>query len=188
MGKVLLHMIRRYYDPGRIYRIVSNQNQSSPQEVGGQPLEMYSQQEIEAFVSSDELEKLDVIIGEGNWTPTQRLATLTILTDLLGKGAPVPMDMLAHFLDMPEDLKKQLIQSIQMQQQQQAQEAADTGNSEIQKSLIGKGIFPPKVLQEQGISPEQMASLGLPMPQQQQQMPPQMQPQQQMPEGTNAPI
>jgi len=189
MGKVLLHMIRRYYDPSRIYRIVSNQNQSNPQEVGGQPFEVYSQEEIEAFVSSEELEKLDVIIGEGNWTPTQRLATLTILTDLLGKGAPVPMDMLAHFLDMPEDLKKQLIQSIQMQQQQQAQAAAETGNSEIQKSLIGKGIFPPKVLEEQGISPEQMASLGMPMPQApQQQMSQQMMPQQQAPAGTNAPI
>jgi hypothetical protein len=33
----------------------------------------------------------------------------------MGKGAPVPMDMMAQFLDMPEDIKQQMIQGIQAQ-------------------------------------------------------------------------
>lgn len=180
VGKILLGMIRKYYDPNRIYRIVSNQNQAQGVEVGGVPFENYSQEEIEALVSNEEIEKMDVIVGEGSWTPTQRLATLTILTDLLGKGAPVPFDMVAHFLDMPEDLKKQLIQGIQQQQQMQAQQTKETNDSEIQKTLIGQGLFPPKVLQEQGLMPPQgMPQQGMPAPQQE--MP-------QVPPGSSAPI
>lgn len=190
VGKLLIGMIRKYYDAGRIYRILANQNQSAPFNVGQQPFESYSEDEIKAFINNDELEKLDVIVGEGSWTPTQRLATLTILTDLLGKGAPVPMDMLAHFLDMPEDLKNQLIQSIQQQQQAQAAAEDKSGESEIQKSLIGQSLFPPKILQEQGIGPEQLQRLGIqaPMPQEQMMPPPPMPPQQNFPSGSNAPI
>lgn len=185
VGKTLLSMIRRYYDPERIYRILSNQNRSNPIQIGGQAFEEFDQATIEQFVSNDNLEKLDVMVGEGNWTPTQRMATLMIMTDLMGKGAPIPYDLVIPFLDMPEDLKKQMQQGIQQQQQAQQMEVQRTGESEVQKALIGRGVFPPKVLQEQGIDPAQLSTMGIPVPQA---MLPQGQPQENMPAGANAPI
>ncbi|MBP9838882.1 MAG: hypothetical protein KBC84_09225, partial [Proteobacteria bacterium] len=210
MGRVLLAMIRKYYDAGRIYRMLSDKSKSMggqpsqpmppgqemppgmPQPpgimVGGQPLEDYSEEEIKEFLSVENLEKLDVMAGEANWTPTQRMATLTVLTDLMGKGAPVPPDMLVQFLDLPDDLKKQMAQGIQQQQQAQSQTESKTNETELQKSLIGKSLFPPKVLEEQGIGPDQLQRIGMTANAPQAPQLPQQIPQTNMPPGSNAPI
>jgi hypothetical protein len=123
-------------------------------QVGGVPFENYTQEEIEKLLEDSDLSKYDVVVGESTWSPTQRIATLTILTDLMGKGAPVPMDMMAQFLDMPEDIKQQMIQGIQAQQQQASASEMGKNETEIQKTLIGQGLFPPKVLEQQGLPPQ----------------------------------
>ena len=179
IGKMLLSIFQKYYSPRRIYRIVANRaaamapppGQMPPQQgmpgqppqamppqgglqVGGVPFENYTQEEIEKLLEDVDLSKYDVVVGESAWSPTQRIATLTILTDLMGKGAPVPMDMMAQFLDMPEDIKQQMIQGIQSQQQQAAASEMGKNETEIQKTLIGQGLFPPKVLEQQGLPPQ----------------------------------
>lgn len=188
VGKTLIAMIRKYYDPSRIYRILNNQNRSNPIMVGGQPMEEFDQASIESFVSNDELEKLDVIVGEGNWTPTQRMATLMIMTDLMGKGAPVSFGSLLPFMELPADVKNQVQQDMQQEQQSRQQETEKTGNSEIQKALIGRGVITQRVMEEQGIDPAQLAAAGLAAPGQGQQMLPQQPQQQNLPPGANAPI
>lgn len=188
IGRMLLSIFQKYYSPRRIYRIVANrsamtaqpqqqqqQMQMPPQQgqppmpqptggvqVGGVPFENYTQEEIEKLLEDSDLSKYDVVVGESTWSPTQRIATLTILTDLMGKGAPVPMDMMAQFLDMPEDIKQQMIQGIQTQQQQAATSEMGKNETEIQKTLIGQGLFPPKVLEQQGLQQPQ----AQPVPQQ----------------------
>jgi hypothetical protein len=62
-------------------------------------------------------------------------------------------------MDLPESYKQQAIQAIMQQQQAQAQAASSSQESEIQKSLIGQGYFPPKVLEAQGLGPD-----GRPLP------------------------
>jgi hypothetical protein len=192
IGKMLLSIFQKYYSPRRIYRIVANraaamapqqQQMQAPQQmppgmpgqppgqmppqggmqVAGVPFENYTQEEIEKLLEDADLSKYDVVVGESTWSPTQRIATLTILTDLMGKGAPVPMDMMAQFLDMPEDIKQQMIQGIQAQQQQAATSEMGKNETEIQKTLIGQGLFPPKVLEQQGLPPQQPQQ---PVPQQ----------------------
>lgn len=153
LGRLLIGILQKYYDAERVARIVISQNMKSPQQIGGEPAQNYDMEAIIQMLETADLSRVDVVVGESTWSPTQRVANLMILTDLMNKGAPIPFEMIAEFMDLPEDVKAKAIQAVQAQQQQQALSAQETSQAEIQKSLIGQGLYPPKVLEEQGLAP-----------------------------------
>lgn len=155
IGESLIGYIQRYYPPERLARIVFNRaaNPATPVEVGGQPIQQQDFTSIVQLLETADLSKVDVIVGEAEWSPSQRMSTFTTMTDMFAKGAPIPFEMILEMADMPEDVKRKMIQSIQMQQAAEAEQASTTSETEIQKSLIAKGLFPPKVLQQQGLAP-----------------------------------
>jgi hypothetical protein len=161
VARLLLGLIRRYYPPERIYRMVSNQAAKSaaagqPMQLGGQPFDRFSMPQIVEILENAEPEHYDLVADREMWSPTQRVANLTMITGMAEKGAPIPFEFVAEFMDMPEDLKQRMIAGIQQQQAAQQQGESKTSETEIQKALIGQGLFPPKVLQEQGIDPAQV--------------------------------
>lgn len=176
IGRLLIGLIRRYYSPERIFRIVASQAMKAPpgapMQVGAQNFGDYTMEEIVELLRNDDLDRYDVQVGEAQWSPTQRLATLQVLTDLVTKGAPIPFEILAEYLDTPEDVKQKLIQGIMQQQQMQQSTEGAKGEAEVQKALIAKGLFPPKVLEAQGINP---ASIPPPQVTMDQNQPPQPQ-------------
>lgn len=159
LGRLLIKLIGRYYDAARLYRIVSNQAakmaaQGQPMNVAGQPFEELSEDVIMAILETADVDKLDVVVGESQWTPTQRIAVNSMLGDLLSKGAPVPFEIFAETLDMPQDVKGRMIQSFQQSQQAQAAGEQQKYDAEIEKSLIGQGVIPPGVAQKYQIAPQ----------------------------------
>lgn len=159
IGRLLIPIIQRYYSPQRIYRMVADQNSKTPVMVGDQPFQDWSPEEIIQILEDAEDARIDVTVGEGQWSPTQRLATLNILTDAIAKGAPIPFDIVVPMFDMPEDVKQSIVQG--MQAERQAAQAAEQqkAESEVQKTLIANNVVPPKVAQEQGLTPAQVQQL-----------------------------
>ena len=156
LGRLLIKLINRYYDADRLYRIVSNQAaraeaQGQPMMVAGQPISEMTKERIMEILESADVEKLDVIVGESQWTPTQRIAVNSMLGDLMSKGAPVPFEIFAETLDMPQDVKGRMIQSFQQSQQAQATGEQQKYDAEIEKTLIGQGVIPPAVAQKYGV-------------------------------------
>ena len=160
IGRLLIPIIKRYYSPQRIYNMVANYHSKTPVSVGDQQFSDFTPDEIISILEDADTAKIDVVVGEGQWSPTQRLATLNILTDAISKGAPIPFDIVVPMFDMPEDVKQSIVQA--MAQERQAQQVAQqkTAESEVQKTLIGQGVIPPKVAQEQGLTAEQVARVA----------------------------
>jgi hypothetical protein len=153
LGLLFIGNIRKYYSADRIYRIVANQHSKKPVELGGVPFDQYSYESIIDLLDNADFSKCDVSIGEASWSPTSRLATLSIMTDLAAKGQQVPIQIIGNLLDAPEEIKQQLIQTVSQQEQQAAEGEQNKYNSEVEKSLIGQGIIPPAVAQRYGIPP-----------------------------------
>lgn len=155
LGRLLLGIFKEHYSPQRIYRIISDQNNKKAFEVGGRAFEDYSEEEILSILQTADFDKYDVVASETSWSPSERLATLMILTDLQGKGFPVPPEALLSVMDMPEEIKNEMLASIQQQQQSSMQGEQAKQEAEIQKTLIAQGVIPPKVLEQQGIQQPQ---------------------------------
>jgi hypothetical protein len=159
LGELLIKYIQKYYSAQRIFNILNEQNNKEEIQIGGQPFGSYSPEQIMEFLKDQDMTKVDITVDETSWSPTQRMAILSTMQDLLQKGAPIPFEMMLPLMDLPESYKQQAIQAIMQQQQAQAQAASSSQESEIQKSLIGQGYFPPKVLEAQGLGPD-----GRPLP------------------------
>jgi hypothetical protein len=147
LGRLLVKLIQRYYTPDRILRIVRNANSKSPVDVAGQPLDEFSDQDILDLLNTAELEYYDVEVTESNWSPSMRLSTFMLLSEMAQAGQPIPPEALLEFADMPDTVKQKLMGM--MAQQGQAQASADQAkaDAESQKTLIAQGQIPPEVAQ-----------------------------------------
>lgn len=151
VGKLLLRMIQRYYSPERIVRIVRNADSKKPVELGGQPLSEFSDEDIIKLLQTADLGSYDIEITESQQSPTAKIATFMLLSDLASKGIQIPMQTLVKSMDIPDAQKTAIIEEIQMQEQAQGQAASETAKGEITKTLVGQGIIPPEVRQEYGL-------------------------------------
>lgn len=149
LGKLLVPIIQRYYTPDRILRILQTtaMRQENTQ-VGGQPLQSYDPNEIIAFLETADLSLYDVEVSESAYSPTKRMATLMLLTEMVRGGMAVDPALLIEFMDLPADIKAR-VQSSMAQQAASAQEGQQaTADMEIQKTLIAQGAIPPAVQQK----------------------------------------
>jgi len=155
LGRLLVKLIQRYYTPDRIVRIVRNVNSKEPVEIAGEPLDQFTDEDILVLLQTADLEYYDVEVTESNWSPSMRLATFQLLSEMAQSGAPIPPEAMFEFADMPSDVKKKLTKM--MEQQGQAQASADQAkaDAEIQKTLIAQGQIPPEVAQKFLQTPQQ---------------------------------
>lgn len=148
LGRLLVKLIQKYYSPDRIVRIVRNANSKEPVELGGQPVDEFSDEDIQAMLNTTDLELYDVEITESTWSPSMRLSTFMLLSELARGGQPIPPEALLEFADMPGETRNKLINMMAQQGQAQASAEQAKADAEIQKTLIAQGQIPPAVQQK----------------------------------------
>lgn len=145
LGVLLVHTIRKYYSPQRIYRMVSHTSRKRPVMVDGQPFEEFSYDEIIEILDNADVTTFDIVVSESAYSPTARMGILMVLQEWAKAGGPVPPQMLVEYFDAPEEVKQKMIADIQAQQDAQSQATQAQGDSQIEMTLAGKGIFTPRV-------------------------------------------
>lgn len=145
LGRLLIKLIQKYYNADRIIRIVRNANSKEPVELGGQPVDEFSDEDISMMLSTTDLELYDVEVTESTWSPSMRLSTFMLLSELARGGQPIPPEALLEFADMPADVRTKLVSMMAEQGQAQAQAEQAKADAEIQKTLIAQGQIPPSV-------------------------------------------
>lgn len=153
LGKILVSLIQRYYDPERIFRIVNTQYKKQAFEVAGQDFSQYTEEQIIDLLENTDLTKYDVIVAESSFSPSTRLGVATVLFDLMKNGAPIPPELPLQFIDIPQDIRTKITTTMQQSSEQAASTAQNTSNTEIVKTLIAKG--------EYTVSPDKATELGL---------------------------
>lgn len=138
LGKKIIRLIQKCYSPERILRIVENQNSKTPVEIGGQPLSSYDPKDILSLLKNNDLSKFDVVVSMSSFNPTTRMANFLVWADLAGKGIPVPPTILVDMSDLPD--KERVKQEFIAQQQAEYEKEKYKMDTEIQKTLLAKGI------------------------------------------------
>jgi hypothetical protein len=153
IGKLLIPIIKMYRRPADIYRIVANQHeqQADGVELGGQAFDTFSEEEIMRLFEQADIENYDVEATENPWSPTARIAISLLLQELIKAGAQIPPETPLYVADIPDKLRKQVLESLASAQAAQTEVAKETSNMEIGKTLAAKGIITPKIAEEQGI-------------------------------------
>lgn len=145
LGRRIVMAFQKAYTPERIMRIVGNENKRSPVMVGGQPLmdkntppdeAKKKMQAILTLLREKDLTKYDVAIGESAFNPTTRHANFIIMSDLAGRGLPIPPSVLVDLSDMPDKEKVKAEITRFMEGQQKVEQ--DKNKVEIAKTLIAK--------------------------------------------------
>lgn len=166
LGRLLVPLLQKYYKT-RAYRILQDQRSKQNVELGGRPLEEFSEEDITAALNNAEAMKYDLVVSEVSSSPTQRALILSMLTELMQAGQPVPFDAYIKFTDLPEHEKNEVIQSFMQQQQATSQGENEKQVGEVEKVMMSKGIITPNMASKYGI-PEDMVTTG-PVNQDQQQ-------------------
>lgn len=145
IGKLLVPLIKKYYSPERILRIVANQNTKQPVEIGGQPFEQWEEQAILELFQNDDLENYDVEVAQVDYSPTARMGVFMLLQDLAKSGYQIPPDILLELSEVPHEMKQKILQGMQAESQAAAMEQEASKLMEENKTLIAKDIIPPAV-------------------------------------------
>lgn len=147
LGRLLLHMIRKYYSPERILRILKNRNVRESVMLGDQPLDSYQDQEILTMLETSDVAEYDVAVVDSAWSPTAQMATFGVLTELLAKGANIPPEIIIEMApDVPEAIRKRMLESLASQNEADAQGTQAMADAEVEKTLAAKGIYTPRVM------------------------------------------
>lgn len=123
LGKFMLQVMPIVFDTKKAMKVVGP---AWMQNAG------LSEGHVVAWLTMIEDNKYDVIVTEAGQNSTLRYETFMQLTDLLKAGAPIPIELLIDYLDVPnaEEIKQKVMQQQQMQQQQaQAEAAAKAGGA-----------------------------------------------------------
>jgi hypothetical protein len=149
MGKILLCLIKRYYTPERIWKMVTNYDRRYPQTIGGQPVSEVNQQDILNLLADADFEEMDVVVSESTHNDTLQLASFLILSELQQRGVAVPPETIVKLIpSLPQSEKDQLIASIQQQAQAAAEEAKTKERMETEKTLVAAGVMTPRLQNE----------------------------------------
>lgn len=151
LGFMLIRLIQRYYDPERIYRLVQNSPNSQDMMVAGTSFVEWPQEEVVRALEDADVTKFDVVIDEAAWSPSVRMATFMLLSEMAQSGQQIPPDVILEFADIPEDVRMKINESIAMQNEQASSVQSQTAQMEIDKTLIGQGIIPPHIQEQYGL-------------------------------------
>ncbi len=136
MGKAVLGWIQMMFEPADIARLVMTSSGWEKAKIDGQPAADFTEQDIIAMLQNKDLTKYDVIVSEENWSPTTRMANFRAWS----KIPNVPLRALVEMSDIPN--KEKMLEYLDQQEAAQAQAEQAKNNTEIQKTLIAKGVNP----------------------------------------------
>lgn len=157
IGRLLLQLIRKYYDTDRIYDIVAAKAQSEEITLGGEPFQSFTKETIQTILEDDDVANYDVAVIESEASPTTRLGVFMMLSELAQSGTPIPPEILIEFLDVPQGTKDKILSSIAAQQEAQSTQQQQVKEMEENKTLINQGIIPPDVQQRLTVSQQNIS-------------------------------
>lgn len=134
LGRTIVALIQKVYDPKRILRVVANSNLRAPVEIAGKKFDEYNPEELQTLLSEADLTKYDVVVSESAFSPTNRNANFIAWSTLAMQGAPVPLTLLVELSDLPN--KQKALEQIRAEIQAKAQETKAKMDTEIRKSEI----------------------------------------------------
>jgi hypothetical protein len=152
LGKLLIGLIQKYWSVDRVKDLLSSEDPEAIQ-LDGTPIDEFTDEQLEQILMDENAARLDVIVTEIDPSPTTRMMTYMLLETLASKGQPVPPEMLIEAADIPVKQKDKMIAGVQQANDLAAEQARTTGDVEIEKTLIAKGVIPPSVTQRMGLDP-----------------------------------
>lgn len=138
IGKILVKKIQKLYTPEKILRIIKNQSIKEDVEIAGQPLESYNEDDILRLLQTSDLAEYDVIVSESANSPSVMMGNFLLLMELAGKGVDIPPQAIIEYAPIPN--KEKILRMIAEQMQIQQERDNQKYNTEIQKTLISKGM------------------------------------------------
>ena len=142
LGRIMATLIQIYYSPERILNMLRNENTRTPVELGGEPMENFTEEEIVTFINDVDVAKVDVVVEESTFSPTHRLATYQLLNEAVQRGTPIPPQFLIELLDLPAEYKTKLAEGMAAEQDSASSQQSETQMMEENKALIPQGIVP----------------------------------------------
>jgi hypothetical protein len=122
-------------------------------QIGGAPLLEWPEEEVIRALEDVDITKYDVVIDESAWSPSVKMATFMMLSEMAQAGQPIPPEIIFEFADIPDDVRAKINESIAAQQQAQSGAQSATAEMEITKTIIGQGIIPPHIQEQYGLPP-----------------------------------
>lgn len=147
VAQLVLNIIQTKYSPERIYQLVSSSAAKDNPMVGDKPFSEYTREEIVEILSAPDPGKFDCVVTDATNSPTIRTTIFIMLNDLMQSGVPVPPELLVEYMDISDEAKQRLLESLAQQQQAQLEAQKATANAEIEKTLIAQGIMTPSAQQ-----------------------------------------
>ncbi len=128
IGKFILEMVPMLFDEKKLIKIIGPQYMGKALDPEKYP-EGLKDGHIAAFLTMVKDNKYDVFVAEADQNATMRYEIFQELTELLKAGAPIPMDLLVDYMDLPnsEEVKQKIKQQQQMQMQMAAAQGAAKG-------------------------------------------------------------
>lgn len=142
LGRLRIKMIQKVYTPERIIRILENRSQKQEVTVAGTPWADVDKEEIAHLLQDSDLAKYDVVVGESAYSPTQRLANFAMFMEMAQRGVQLPPQLLIELSPLPEVDKQKALQQQQAMMQAQQQEQQLKYQTEMDKTMIAKGMPP----------------------------------------------
>jgi hypothetical protein len=155
LGRLIVGLVQWHYPPERLYKLLNAEASKKPFNVGGQDFSQFSEDEVVGLLTDQDLTKVDVTVSESTHSPTERLGTFMIMSELAGKGLQVPMQSLIRVAPVSEQVRVEMQQDYEAQQAAAAESETAANKTEINKTLIAKGIIPPEVKADLGMQAQQ---------------------------------
>lgn len=121
IGKFILEMMPSLFDSKKMTKVLGPEYMRKAVDPEKYPGGL-TEGNIAAFLTLVKDNKYDVFVTEANANATVRFETFQELSDLLKAGAPIPIDLLIDYMDLPnsEEIKQKIKEQQQMMMQQQA--------------------------------------------------------------------
>ena len=124
IGNFLLEMVPMLFDSKKLMKVLGPDYMRKALDPEKYP-EGLQEGHVDAFLQMVEDNKYDVYVSEADQNATIRFEIFQELTELLKAGAPIPIDLLIDYLDIPNSEEvKQKIKEQQQMQMAAAQQAA----------------------------------------------------------------
>lgn len=148
LGRLIVGYIQQLYTPKRIMRIVANEDQREPVNIGGQPIPRQDGEGenpndprvIEELLRTQDLSDYDIVVSESATSPSAMMSNFLLLLDMASKGIAIPPSAIIDFAPIPN--KGKILEQIAAAQQQQQQQEQMKYGTEIQKAIIAQGGNP----------------------------------------------
>lgn len=137
LGKRLVQMIQQVYTPERMVRILMTMNQRRPVSINGMPITEETADQFRKLLSTSDLTKFDVVVGEAQSSPNKQTSDFSVLLEIgrVTGGQAVPPELLVEAAPLSEDKKQRALQYLQQQKESAAQAEQAKQQTEIQKSM-----------------------------------------------------